>query len=191
MWGVTLEREPEVLGGLGFPGPGEKKQQVFGLCAECCALLSLGNESIQYKHWTTESNWFADHLYRRDFWSFATDLPVLPQNNMLGENHFQLWEVGYSHHSLAALPLHGGSVVLFQGFYQPSPLLHLSSSLININTTCFRTTWQFQTCQDEKEMSAKPCERTGLDNFQNVQILLPSQWRRKCTVLFSCVKGAR
>lgn len=117
MWGVTLEREPEVLGGLAFPGPGEKKQQVFGLCAERCALLSLAMRAFSTNTELLAPNWFADHLYRRDFSSFATELPVLPQNNMLGEKHFQLWEVGYSHHSLAALPLHGGQVVLFQGFY--------------------------------------------------------------------------
>lgn len=136
------------------------------------------------------SNWFADHLYRSDFWSFATDLPVLPQNNTLGENPFQhckKWD------SLAALSLHVRSVILFQGFYQPLPLPHLNSSLmLNINTTCTGATWQFQACQDEKEISAKPCERTGLKNFQNFQILLPFKltWRRKCIVLSSCVKRA-
>lgn len=125
---------------------------MFGLCAECCALLSLGNESIQHKHWTTGiklicrpplQKWFLITCHR----------PPCPstEQHAWREPFPTLWEVGYSHHSLAALPpALSGSVILFQSFYQPSPLLHLSSSLININTTCSRTTWEFQACQDDR-----------------------------------------
>lgn len=129
------------------------------------------------------SNWFADHLYRRNFWSFATDFAVLPQNNMLGENHFQLWEVGYAP---TILWLHCPCTSCQWSCFNP---LHFCiSALLQqiLPQYCSRTTWQFQTCQDENEMSAKPCERTGLENFQNFQILLPFQWRRKCSFVLLC-----
>lgn len=59
------------------------------------------------------SNWFADHLYRSDFWSICHRPPCPSTEQHAWREPFPTpWELGYSHHSLAALPLHVGSVLV-------------------------------------------------------------------------------